>query len=50
VLISLLGAEPPARLGWDDRTLLAAGTGRRALTHHERAVLGSLQNRFPLLS
>ena len=50
VLISLLGAEPPARLGWDDQTLLAAGTGRRALTQHERAVLGSLQDRFPLLS
>jgi uncharacterized protein (TIGR03083 family) len=50
VLVSLLGTEPPARLGWDDRTLLAAGTGRRALTSHERAVLGSLQNRFPLLS
>jgi uncharacterized protein (TIGR03083 family) len=50
VLTSLLGAEPPARLGWDDLTLLAAGTGRRALTPHERAVLGSLQHRFPLLS
>jgi uncharacterized protein (TIGR03083 family) len=50
VLISLLGAEPPARLGWNDQTLLAAGTGRRALTHHDRAVLGPLQDRFPLLS
>ena len=50
VLISLLGAQPPAELGWDDRTLLAAGTGRRALTPPERAVLGSLQDRFPLLS
>jgi uncharacterized protein (TIGR03083 family) len=50
VLISLLGTEPPAQLGWDDRTLLAAGTGRRALTSPERAVLGPLQNRFPLLS
>lgn len=50
VLVSLLGVEPPARLGWDDRTLLAAGTGRRALTSDERAVLGSLQDRFPLLS
>jgi uncharacterized protein (TIGR03083 family) len=50
MLISLLGAEPPAPLGWDDQTLLSAGTGRRALTAHERAVLGSLQDRFPLLS
>jgi hypothetical protein len=50
VLTSLLGAEPPAPLGWDDQTLLAAGTGRRKLTPRERAVLGSLQNRFPLLS
>jgi uncharacterized protein (TIGR03083 family) len=50
VLISLLGTEPPAQLGWDDRTLLAAGTGRRTLTSPERAVLGPLQTRFPLLS
>jgi|SRR5829696_1162729 len=49
-LVSLLGTEPPAGLGWDDRTLLAAGTGRRPLTHHERTVLGPLQHRFPLLS
>src|SRR5215204_4588527 len=35
VFVSLLGTEPPARLGWDDQTLLAAGTGRRALTRHE---------------
>ena len=50
VLIALLGTEPPAQLDWDDRTLLAAGTGRRALTPAERAVLGPLQSRFPLLS
>lgn len=50
VLVSLLGAEPPAGLCWDDQTLLAAGTGRRALTGHERALLGSLADRFPLLS
>jgi uncharacterized protein (TIGR03083 family) len=50
VLIALLSAEPTAQLGWDDRTLLAAGTGRRALTSAERAVLGPLQNSFPLLS
>lgn len=50
VLVSLLGAEPPAQLGWNDQTLLAAGTGRRALTSHERAVLGPERDRFPLLS
>jgi uncharacterized protein (TIGR03083 family) len=50
VLISLLGAEPPAQLGWNEQILLAAGTGRRALTSHDRAVLGPLQDRFPLLS
>lgn len=50
VLISLLGAQPPAQLDWDDRTLLAAGTGRRALTSRERAALGALQDQFPLLS
>lgn len=50
VLVSLLGTEPPAQLAWDDRILLAAGTGRRPLTQHERTILGSLQDRFPLLS
>jgi uncharacterized protein (TIGR03083 family) len=50
LLIALLGTEPPAQLGWDDRTLLAAGTDRRTLTSPERVVLGPLQNRFPLLS
>ena len=50
VLISLLGAEPPAELGWDRLTLLAAGTGRRRLSSRESAVLGSRQDRFPLLS
>jgi uncharacterized protein (TIGR03083 family) len=50
VLVSLLGTEPPAALGWDDRTLLAAGTGRQALTAVERTVLGPTQDRFPLLS
>jgi hypothetical protein len=47
VLIALLDTEPPAQLGWDDCTLLAAGTGRRALTPPEHAVLGPLQNRLP---
>jgi hypothetical protein len=50
VFVSLLGAEPPPRLAWDNQTLLEVGTGRRALTSTERMVLGSLQERFPLLS
>jgi uncharacterized protein (TIGR03083 family) len=50
VLVSLLGAEPPAQLGWDAQTLLEVGTGRRELTSDERAILGIAQARFPLLS
>jgi uncharacterized protein (TIGR03083 family) len=50
VLVSLLGEPPPAALGWDDQTLLAVGTGRRALTDAERTILGPAQDRFPLLS
>jgi uncharacterized protein (TIGR03083 family) len=50
VFVSLLGAEPPPRLAWDNQTLLEVGTGRRALTAEDRMVLGSLQERFPLLS
>ncbi len=30
VFVSLLGAEPPPRLAWDNQTLLEVGTGRRA--------------------
>jgi uncharacterized protein (TIGR03083 family) len=50
VLISLLGAPPPAALDWDQRALLQVGTGRRPLTMTERHHLGPLANRFPLLS
>jgi uncharacterized protein (TIGR03083 family) len=50
VLVSLLGTEPPAALGWDDQTLLASGTGRQALSETERTILGPAQDRFPLLS
>jgi len=50
VFVSLLGAEPPPRLGWDAQTFLEAATGRRALTDQDRVVLGPLQDRFPLLS
>lgn len=48
VLVDLLGAPVPA--GWDDQTLLAAGTGRRALTPADRTLLGPAADRFPLLS
>ena len=50
VFVALLGGPPPPALGWDDGTFLAAATGRRALTDLERAVLGSDQERFPLVS
>jgi uncharacterized protein (TIGR03083 family) len=50
VFVSLLGAEPPAALGWDDRAFLAVATGRRALTDEEREILGARQARLPVLS
>jgi uncharacterized protein (TIGR03083 family) len=50
VFLSLLGAELPQRLAWDDQLLLEAATGRRALTDQDRMHLGPLQERFPLLS
>jgi hypothetical protein len=50
VFLSLLGAELPQRLAWDDQLFLEAATGRRALTDQDRMVLGPLQERFPLLS
>jgi uncharacterized protein (TIGR03083 family) len=50
VFVDLLGAEPPASLRWDDPTLLATATGRRALTDAERLLLGPGYERFPLLS
>lgn len=50
VLVALLGAEPPATVGWDGPALLAVGTGRRALTEYERTQLADLADRLPLLS
>jgi uncharacterized protein (TIGR03083 family) len=50
VFLSLLGAELPPRLAWDDQLLLEAATGRRPLTDQDRMILGPLQERFPLLS
>jgi len=50
VFVELIGAEPPASVGWDDHMLLAAATGRRALTADERELLGPLRERIPVLS
>ncbi len=50
ILVGLIGSEPPAALGWDERTLIETGTGRRALAEGERATLGDRAGVFPLLS
>jgi hypothetical protein len=47
---ALLDSRPPDAVGWDDATLLAAATGRRALTDRDRERLGPFAQRFPLLS
>jgi hypothetical protein len=47
ILRSLLGADPPP--GWDERTFIEIGTGRRALGDEDRAALGNLAVRIPLL-
>lgn len=46
VWIALLGADP----GWSDIRLFACATGRSHLTDAERAELGELAAKFPLLS
>ena len=45
----LLGTSLPDTLGWDATTYILTGTGRRELTPGERAALGDLADRFPLL-
>jgi uncharacterized protein (TIGR03083 family) len=50
ILDGLLGAELPQGLGWDARTYILTGTGRRPLESGERFVLGPLSAKFPLLS
>ena len=50
VFVELIGAEPPASLGWDDHALLATATGRRALKAEEQTLLGPLRERIPVLS
>jgi uncharacterized protein (TIGR03083 family) len=50
MLVAMLEDEPPSALGWDDVAFLEAGTGRRPIAPEERAVLGRLADRFPLLT
>ncbi|MEX2394051.1 MAG: maleylpyruvate isomerase family mycothiol-dependent enzyme [Actinomycetota bacterium] len=49
ILQGLLAAALPIGMGWDDRTLILAGTGRRPLEPNERFTLGTLASKFPLL-
>ena len=49
VLDGLLGEGRPAALGWTDVEYIEAGTGRRPISAEERATLGGLAERFPLL-
>jgi hypothetical protein len=52
-LDGLLGVrlgDPAAPVAWSDEEYARAGTGRRALTHEERARLGDRADRFPLLA
>lgn len=50
ILDGRLGAELPVGLGWDTRTYILSGTGRRRLESNERFVLGPLAAKFPLLA
>lgn len=49
ILQGLLGAALPVGMGWDDRTFILSGTGRRQLEPNERFALGPLAEKFPLL-
>jgi uncharacterized protein (TIGR03083 family) len=49
MLDGLLGEPVPVALGWDGTTYILTGTGRRPLADDERAALGPLATRFPLL-
>ena len=50
ILDGLLDAKLPVGLGWDPRTFILTGTGRRHLLRNERFVLGPLAAKFPLLA
>ena len=49
ILDGLLGEPVPESLHWDATTYILAGTGRRDLEAEERAQLGGLASKFPLL-
>jgi uncharacterized protein (TIGR03083 family) len=50
ILDGLLGRPLPAGAGWDATTYILTATGRRPMTDSERASLGDLAARFPLLA
>ena len=50
ILDGRLGSPLPKGMGWDARTYILSGTGRRRLESNERYVLGPLAEKFPLLS
>lgn len=50
ILDGLLGSRLPKAIGWDARTYILTGTGRRKLESNERYILGPLADRFPLLA
>jgi uncharacterized protein (TIGR03083 family) len=49
ILDGLLGEPVPGALGWNATTYILSGTGRRSLEPDERAKLGPLAEKFPLL-
>jgi uncharacterized protein (TIGR03083 family) len=49
ILQGILGTPLPVGMGWDDRTFILTGTGRRQLEPNERFALGPLAAKFPLL-
>jgi uncharacterized protein (TIGR03083 family) len=50
ILDARLDSELPRGLGWDTRTFILTGTGRRRLESNERFALGPLAAKFPLLA
>jgi uncharacterized protein (TIGR03083 family) len=50
ILTGLLGSEPPGVQRMGDLAFIETGTGRRRLTAGERAALGEIARRFPLLA
>ncbi len=49
ILHGILGMPLPVGMGWDERTFILTGTGRRRLEPNERFALGELAEKFPLL-